>query len=170
MRPSPLIQTEGKTVDDLTFLGSSLFTRRVSGPRVVLCTPPADAPEDSETPAVSADAVEAKPEEAEEAKVEVKGKYEKRIDGVKFQNYGAHAEAYKCCYLTAACAIGATRDELEIFLDRFETAVLDYKGVSASGRKGGGGKREKKEKKQQTAPSAAEQTPPSTAEQTAPST
>merc|ERR1711862_1010862 len=109
--------------DDLTFLGSALFTRRVSGPRVVLCSPPS-VPSARPEEAPSADAAEdAQP-------LAVKGKYAKKIDGIHFESYGAHIDTYPCCYLTAACALGATREEMECFLERFENAVQDYrKGV-----------------------------------------
>lgn len=188
-------------VDHLTFLGSALFTRRVSGPRVVLCAkpeagspeaPPEAAPEAAlpeaapeaapevarpeaaapQAPAPQA-AAEAAPEvepppegaaldgsgafgvggagdseaEAREAALAelaaeaaapqkapaVKGKYQKTIDGTSFQSYGAHTDTYPYCYLTAACAIGATRAEMEAFLTRFDTALQDYR--SGAGRK-----------------------------------
>jgi O-phospho-L-seryl-tRNASec:L-selenocysteinyl-tRNA synthase len=107
-------------MDHLTFLGSALFTRRVSGPRVVLCTPFPEAP------AVSS---AASPDEAQPA---VSGRYKKVIDGVSFESYGAHADTYPYCYMTAACAIGATRQEMESFLQRFDSAIQDYKGRSSN--------------------------------------
>lgn len=76
---------EEDDIDHLTFLGSALFTRRVSGPRVVLCTPPSAA--------ALQDA--AKPEDQAES-VKVKGKYRKVIDGTPFECYGAHTNAYPC--------------------------------------------------------------------------
>lgn len=108
-------------VDHLTFLGSALFTRRVSGPRVVLCTPPASS---------SQEALEAS---TETDTVKVKGRYRKVIDGIAFECYGAHTNAYSCCYLTAACALGAKRSEMESFLERFEAALQDYR--NGAGRK-----------------------------------
>jgi len=65
--------------------------------------------------------------------VKVKGKYRKVIDGVAFDSYGAHADTYACCYLTAACALGASREEMQAFLERFEHALQDYR--SGAGRK-----------------------------------
>jgi len=111
---------EEDDIDHLTFLGSALFTRRVSGPRVVLCTPP------------SAAALQEKPDDQTES-VKVKGKYRKVIDGTPFECYGAHTNAYPCCYLTAACAIGAEKKEMDCFLERFEAAVQDYR--NGAGRK-----------------------------------
>merc|ERR1712113_1291180 len=110
-------------VDHLTFLGSALFTRRVSGPRVVLCSPPPEPPLNSQEapePHEEAAAGESVP-----APAKVKGKYRKTIDGVAFESYGAHTDTYQCCYLTAACALGATREEMDEFLARFEKALQD---------------------------------------------
>ncbi|CAJ1331657.1 unnamed protein product [Effrenium voratum] len=112
-------------MDHLTFLGSALFTRRVSGPRVVLCTPRPGSPEPTDAPAPS-------------ETVKVKGKYCKVIDGHAFECYGAHTDFYPCCYLTAACAIGASRKEMESFVERLEFAVQDYKN--------GAGRKEKEKK------------------------
>merc|ERR1719316_1555348 len=80
----------------LAFLGSMLFTRRVSGPRVVLAGGE-------------------------------KGAFMKSIDGHMFENYGAHHDAYPHCYLPAAAAIGATREELEVFLQRLDESLVDFK-------------------------------------------
>jgi len=116
-------------VDHLTFLGSALFTRRVSGPRVVLCSQPAA----SSCPEAPAADVEAEAEERPQS-LKLKGRYRKTIDGTAFESYGAHTDEYPCCYLTAACAIGATRGEMECFLERFESSVQDFR--NGAGRKG----------------------------------
>jgi len=114
-------------VDHLTFLGSALFTRRVSGPRVVLCASPATASPENPAGTDNSDA------EQQPDVVKTTGKYRKTIDGVPFDCYGAHANTYSCCYLTAACAIGATQSEMECFLGRFDQALKDYR--SGAGRK-----------------------------------
>merc|ERR1712050_408383 len=101
------------------------FTRRASGPRVVLCSPPPAPLANQEE---GADTAEDAPPAA------VKGKLAKVIDGVSFESYGAHIDTYPCCYLTAACALGATREEMESFLDRLEHALRDYR--NGAGRKG----------------------------------
>lgn len=119
---------EADDIDHLTFLGSALFTRRVSGPRVVLCTPKPGA--------VVAEEIEEGEQPAESIKV--KGKYQKVIDGTPFECYGAHTNFYPCCYLTAACAIGATRKEMDSFIERLESAVQEYKN--------GAGRKDKKAK------------------------
>lgn len=126
-------------MDHLTFLGSALFTRRVSGPRVVLCSPAASAAGTS--PAGAAGYPEKQTETATaseetastEEVVKIKGKYRKMVDGTAFECYGAHTDAYPCCYLTAACALGATRLEMESFLERLESALQDYR--QGAGRK-----------------------------------
>lgn len=65
---SPLaksLESKGQgDVDHLTFLGSALFTRRVSGPRVVLCAQPeapgAEAPGDGEASEAQASSLKVK--------------------------------------------------------------------------------------------------------------
>lgn len=116
----PHTHTRGE-VDHLTFLGSALFTRRVSGPRVVLCAMPSAAPPEQPEPDGAGE------------KLKVKGRYCKTVDGTKFQSYGAHTDVYSSCYLTAACAIGAEREDLEAFLARFESVLHDYR--KGAGRK-----------------------------------
>eukprot|EP00928_Gymnodinium_smaydae_P003655 TRINITY_DN11297_c0_g1_i1.p1 TRINITY_DN11297_c0_g1~~TRINITY_DN11297_c0_g1_i1.p1 ORF type:complete len:533 (-),score=108.44 TRINITY_DN11297_c0_g1_i1:184-1782(-) len=132
------VAKEGQATDadHLTFLGSALFTRRVSGPRVVLCAASSAAGGGS---GAAADGAAAAATAAEETytdvpgpyPVKIKGSYVKAIDGHSFQSYGAHADTYPCCYLTAACALGSTGPELELFLDRFDEAVQDYKNGAA---------------------------------------
>lgn len=117
-------------IDHLTFLGSALFTRRVSGPRVVLCVQPSSpSPEESDAGAAEGSAMV-------ETSVKVQGKFKKTIDGTPFQSYGAHADTYSCCYLTAACALGATREELEKFLSILDDALKDYRGGAGRKEKG----------------------------------
>lgn len=53
---------------------------------------------------------------------------EKSIDGFKFKNYGAHADDYPFPYLATACAIGATKEELEVFLGRLKKALTELGG------------------------------------------
>jgi len=109
-------QSSGSS-EKLSFLGSALFLRRVSGPRVVLCDPPAQKITSEEAP-----------EDVDTSSVQVKGKYRKTIDGTSFESYGAHTDTYPCCYLTAACAVGATQAELQVFLDRLSLALQEYSG------------------------------------------
>lgn len=71
--------------ESLSFLGSMLFQRNVSGCRVV---PQSDS-------------------------VTV-------INEVKFISWGAHMSHYPVSYLTAACSIGLTEDEIILFIDRID--------------------------------------------------
>jgi len=84
-------------IDDVSYLGSMLFSRRVSGPRVVPCPAPS-----------------------------------KTIDGWTFGNYGSHHDDYEVPYLTAACAVGSTREELSTFLQRLDSALTDFKAEAAA--------------------------------------
>ena len=44
----------------------------------------------------------------------------KEVAGVNFPNYGAHCDAYPCAYFTAACAIGATEAEADLFFKKLD--------------------------------------------------
>jgi len=104
----------------LTFLGSALFTRRVSGPRVVLGA------------AAKGHEREGEAMDAAVGHIEVSGKYQKKVDGIAFDNYGAHSSDYPCCYVTTACAVGATQEELDAFLVRFDQALHEFKGTGSA--------------------------------------
>uniref|UniRef100_A0A0G4HB06 O-phosphoseryl-tRNA(Sec) selenium transferase n=1 Tax=Chromera velia CCMP2878 TaxID=1169474 RepID=A0A0G4HB06_9ALVE len=47
----------------------------------------------------------------------------KIIDGVPFENFGCHSDEWRFPYMTVACAIGASKESLEIFAERFAEAV-----------------------------------------------
>ncbi|XP_041471539.1 O-phosphoseryl-tRNA(Sec) selenium transferase-like isoform X2 [Lytechinus variegatus] len=82
-------------VDDgkaLTELGSMLFTRCVSGARVV-------------PQGVS-----------------------KEINGHLFQGFGSHSNAYPSAYMTAAAAIGMTREDVNLFIKRLDKTLSKWKG------------------------------------------
>ena len=94
---------------DETYLGSMLFTRNVSGTRVV------------------------KP-----------GKTQK-ISGFEFDGYGSSTDAYPCAYMTAACSIGVTREEVDLFFARLDKTMAEFQkkrskklAKRAGGGKGGG--------------------------------
>lgn len=70
-----------------TALGGALFSRRVSGTRVVT--------------RVSC----------------------KTLCGFTFENYGASYSEYPCAYLTAACALGISEREIDLFLRRLKKAL-----------------------------------------------
>ncbi|XP_028413229.1 O-phosphoseryl-tRNA(Sec) selenium transferase-like isoform X2 [Dendronephthya gigantea] len=76
--------------DGMTQLGSMLFTRCVSGARVV----PPNATKD--------------------------------INGFKFNGWGAHTNNYPCAYMTAAAALGMSKDDVDTFLKRLEKCLSLY--------------------------------------------
>ncbi|KAJ7336496.1 hypothetical protein OS493_011699 [Desmophyllum pertusum] len=82
----------------VTQLGSMLFTRCVSGARVV---PPGST---------------------------------KEINGHLFTGWGAHAQNYRCAYLTAAAAIGMTKADVDTFLKRLDKCLSKFtsRGTSVS--------------------------------------
>ncbi|EQC33319.1 O-phosphoseryl-tRNA(Sec) selenium transferase [Saprolegnia diclina VS20] len=79
------------TGKDATFLGSMLFSRGVSGTRVVTGTANAT------------------------------------IVGHEFVGFGAHSATYPTAYLSAACAIGMTQDEIDVFITRLAKTLGDFK-------------------------------------------
>ncbi|CEM21871.1 unnamed protein product [Vitrella brassicaformis CCMP3155] len=116
----------------LTSLGSMLFTHRCSGPRVVLAEahPPTrvkakliDGSHDDNNTSASASAAEnSGGGESDDGRRHVKV-----LSGHRFANYGAHSDDYPFAYLTVACAIGATKDELQVFLKRLDETLTDFK-------------------------------------------
>lgn len=77
------LESKGFSVE---FLGSMLFTRFVSGTRVVS-----------------------------------RNNNNKKVCGIEFPNgFGAHCTNYPHSYLTAACALGMTRKDIEIFCTRLD--------------------------------------------------
>lgn len=80
----------------VTQLGSMLFTRCVSGARVV--------------PLAST----------------------KDINGHVFTGWGAHAQNYRCAYLTAAAAIGMSKADVDTFLKRLDKCLSKFTGRSIS--------------------------------------
>lgn len=48
---------------------------------------------------------------------------EKEIAGVKFKNFSSHSNNYPCAYLTAAAAIGMTRDDVDSFIKRIDKVL-----------------------------------------------
>jgi O-phospho-L-seryl-tRNASec:L-selenocysteinyl-tRNA synthase len=47
----------------------------------------------------------------------------KVINGYEFPNWGSHSNEYPCAYLTAAAAIGMTKDEVDTFLKRLDKCL-----------------------------------------------
>lgn len=48
------------------------------------------------------------------------------INGVKFDHFGAHCNNYPVPYITAACAIGLTEDEITLFLGRIRKCFAEF--------------------------------------------
>jgi O-phospho-L-seryl-tRNASec:L-selenocysteinyl-tRNA synthase len=87
-RPAPMLQGQER----LTFLGSMLYQRCVSGCRVVTCTG------------------------------EVK-----KVAGLTFTDWGAHANAYPHSYFTVACSVGITDNDAVVFLERLDKVLVKFK-------------------------------------------
>ena len=94
-------ETPSKDMDQ-TYLGSMLFTRCVSGTRVV-------------------------------RRGEVK-----KVCGLEFQGFGSSLDDYPHTYMTAAAAIGGSREEIDRFIDVLGKTLISFKE-----------KRKKEAKKQQ---------------------
>lgn len=75
----------------ISFLGSMLFSRLVSGTRVV-----------------------------------ARGKRQ-AVEGLSFEGYGAHCDAYPHDYLTMAVALGTTRKDVDEFIVRLSSCMQGFK-------------------------------------------
>lgn len=54
-----------------------------------------------------------------------KGK-QQSVGGIDFLGYGAHYDNYPCDYLTAAAALGTTTADVDKFIDRLRSVILDW--------------------------------------------
>ena len=52
---------------------------------------------------------------------------EKKVQGIPFKSYGAHCDEYLFPYLTIACSIGASKNEIDSFMKRLDKALQEYK-------------------------------------------
>ena len=50
----------------------------------------------------------------------------KDINGHVFTGWGAHAQNYRCAYLTAAAAIGMSKEDVDIFLKRLDKCLAKF--------------------------------------------
>jgi O-phospho-L-seryl-tRNASec:L-selenocysteinyl-tRNA synthase len=57
----------------------------------------------------------------------VTGKEKKVVAGIAFEGYGAHIEGYPTAYATAACALGLTRGEVDLFLTRLDKTLTELR-------------------------------------------
>jgi O-phospho-L-seryl-tRNASec:L-selenocysteinyl-tRNA synthase len=51
----------------------------------------------------------------------------KQIGTLRFDSYGAHLNHYPHSYLTMACAVGQTKEEIDKFFVRFEKTLKEYR-------------------------------------------
>eukprot|EP01136_Pigoraptor_vietnamica_P011233 Opistho-1_new@3591 len=90
--PISFAMTLGSLGSDATMFGSMLFSRCVSGTRVV----------DPRKPPMV-------------------------IEGHSFAGFGAHYDEYPTPYLTAAAALGITREDIDTFVDRLDRTLAKAK-------------------------------------------
>ena len=51
----------------------------------------------------------------------------KEVSGIHFPNYGAHCDSYPVAYFTAACALGATEAEADLFFKKLDKTLKEWK-------------------------------------------
>ena len=51
----------------------------------------------------------------------------KEISEMKFQHFGSHSNEYPCAYLTAAAAIGVTKENVDTFIKRLGKVLESFK-------------------------------------------
>ena len=49
------------------------------------------------------------------------------VSGQKFLNFGSHSDSYPCNYLTAAAAIGMTKNDVDLFITRLDQVLKKSK-------------------------------------------
>ena len=54
------------------------------------------------------------------------------VDAIAFKGYGAHHPEYPVPYLTAACAIGMTTEEIDVFIERLDRTLTEAKQLIPS--------------------------------------
>ena len=84
-------EATSKSSNDVSALGAMLFSRCVSGTRVV-----------------------------------PRG-VQKTVCGIPFDGFGSSADGYPHSYLTAACAIGLSQDEVDLFLRRLDKTLSEFR-------------------------------------------
>jgi O-phospho-L-seryl-tRNASec:L-selenocysteinyl-tRNA synthase len=101
-----------RTVAAPSRLGSMLFTRCVSGTRVVDSSSSSSS-DSSGSSSSSSSSV-------------------KEVAGLRFEGYGASVDSYPCAYLTAACAIGIREQDITEFVARLSKALTEERRRSSS--------------------------------------
>ena len=61
------------------------------------------------------------------ARIVVPNPKTKEVAGVHFPNYGAHCDLYPVAYFTAACAMGATESEADLFFKKLDKTLKEWK-------------------------------------------
>eukprot|EP01112_Ceratiomyxa_fruticulosa_P018536 TRINITY_DN5938_c0_g4_i1.p1 TRINITY_DN5938_c0_g4~~TRINITY_DN5938_c0_g4_i1.p1 ORF type:complete len:542 (+),score=105.76 TRINITY_DN5938_c0_g4_i1:162-1787(+) len=126
-----------------TFLGSMLFSRGISGVRVV--DPRISEPIKNNNTNIGEEMGELKIKEEDRQTVKQlpekqqekqKGKQKEKhsssnsgkkvVGGIEFSSYGSHYNGYPTPYLTAACAIGMTKKEVDKFILRLAETIKQY--------------------------------------------
>ena len=51
----------------------------------------------------------------------------KSVAGIGFQSYGSHCDDYPMAYFTAACALGVTEADIDLFLKRLDKTLREWK-------------------------------------------
>ena len=106
--PPTSISSASTSSSSLSFLGSMLFQRSVSGCRVVVV---ASGVGDAAAASVAAATARATT----------------LISGYSFTNWGSHLDQYLCSYFTVACSIGTTEEELSSFLQKAHQTIGKFK-------------------------------------------
>lgn len=88
-RISIAMSVAGNNTEDVTGVGAMLFTRFVSGARVVPCTTGSS----------------------------------KSVGEYTFEGWGSHCKGYPSAYLTAASALGVTREDVNVFVQRLDRVL-----------------------------------------------
>jgi len=56
----------------------------------------------------------------------------KKVCGLSFCSYGSHCEAYPTTYFAAACALGISRSDIDLFLKRLDKALVEWRRPAPS--------------------------------------
>lgn len=56
----------------------------------------------------------------------------KTIGGYVFESYGAHFNQFPVPYLTFACAIGMTKQEVDLLVKKLRKTIVEWKAKHAS--------------------------------------
>ena len=48
------------------------------------------------------------------------------VSGIQFINYGSHSNEYPCAYMTAAAAIGMTKNDVDLFITRLDKVMTKF--------------------------------------------